>query len=546
MNDRLRSLVEAYCNGTLDGNEFAELERTLREDADARKYFSRYMNLDACLHEAAESAEAPATLWQSPLTPIILPKRVRYRGSLAALPIAIAAGLVAAFLTYRMVPPAGVPVGPDNDAIVEATEAQANGIAILTQLMDAEWFEGAVPPKHGAALSAGKFRLKSGLAQIEFFSGATVILQGECELDLVSAGEAICHRGKLRAQVPPAARGFRLRTPTANLVDLGTEFGVAVEMKDGKSQTALHVFDGEVEVQDHRKGEGRYREGSGALLETAAVHAIQPAPKEFLSIADMQSRSTEQSQRRYERWLGYSTKLKSDPRLIAYYAFEEMRDDSRIVPNEALPRDRNCDGGIVGCRKSAGRWPMKKGLELRQPGDRLRIFLPGEYEALTMACWVKVDTLDRLWNALLLTDGYEPGEIHWQFTHEGKLAYSMRVRPEKQFGNYLYRTPPVWTPAQSGRWMHVAVTFSAATGEVTQYVNGREVSCETAKPEVAVKKVRFGAGEIGNWGLPTNPEASFAIRNLNGQLDEFVILSDALSPDEIRTMFDAGNPYGGT
>ena len=42
------------------------------------------------------------------------------------------------------------------------------------------------------------YHLKSGHAQIEFYSGARVILEGPAEFELISRTEAFCKRGKLR------------------------------------------------------------------------------------------------------------------------------------------------------------------------------------------------------------------------------------------------------------------------------------------------------------------------------------------------------------
>jgi hypothetical protein len=58
-----------------------------------------------------------------------------------------------------------------------------------------------------------------------------------------SASEAKRTHGKLAAAVPRAARGYTIITPTAEVVDLGTEFGVSVD-RSGASE--VHVFDGEV------------------------------------------------------------------------------------------------------------------------------------------------------------------------------------------------------------------------------------------------------------------------------------------------------------
>src|SRR6185436_1902405 len=49
--------------------------------------------------------------------------------------------------------------------------------------------------------------------------------------------------GTLAATVPPKAHGFAVSTPRARVVDLGTEFGVRVNVA---GQTDVHVLQGEV------------------------------------------------------------------------------------------------------------------------------------------------------------------------------------------------------------------------------------------------------------------------------------------------------------
>ena len=57
-----------------------------------------------------------------------------------------------------------------------------------------------------------------------------------------------------------------------------------------------------------------------------------------------------------------------------------------------------------------------------------------------------------------------------------------------------------------------------------------------------VRLVRIGAASIGNWSIPTRPDSEFAIRNLNGSMDEFAIFSAALSHAEIQEMYNNGKP----
>ena len=199
-------------------------------------------------------------------------------------------------------------------------------------------------------------------------------------------------------------------------------------------------------------------------------------------------------------------------------------------------------GAMVGVTRSEGRWPWKGAVEFRRPGDRVRLYLPGEYSSLTLACWVRLDSVDRMWNSLYLTDSYEEGEVHWQITN-GRLAYSMKIREEGLPKQHLYLSPSFWTPELSGRWIHLATVYDAQTTEVIHYLNGTEMSREPAPENAAVPVTRFGAGEIGNWGLSiylTDPE--YVVRSLNGLMDEFAIFGAALSPDEIAAMAEAGNP----
>jgi hypothetical protein len=214
------------------------------------------------------------------------------------------------------------------------------------------------------------------------------------------------------------------------------------------------------------------------------------------------------------------------------------------VRNTAEPGDPLRAGGAVGAAWSQGRWPEKDALEFKRPGDRVRLDLPGTYTALTFACWAKVDGLDRTYNALLLTDGYEVGEPHWQIFEDGRLMFSLTYPDPAAPGkrrNQIYYSPIVFDRANTGRWHHLAVAYDNRRGEVVQYVDGAEVSREVHAFHEPGRSVVFGPCEIGNWGMPLQNHR-FPIRNLNGRIDEFALYSAALSGAEIRAMFEAGRP----
>lgn len=88
--------------------------------------------------------------------------------------------------------------------------------------------------------------LNSGLAVIEYDTGARVVIEGPAMYQVQGANGGDLRHGKLVARVETKnAQGFAVAIPGGRVIDLGTEFGVEVAA-DGTSQVA--VLDGEVEV----------------------------------------------------------------------------------------------------------------------------------------------------------------------------------------------------------------------------------------------------------------------------------------------------------
>ena len=194
-----------------------------------------------------------------------------------------------------------------------------------------------------------------------------------------------------------------------------------------------------------------------------------------------------------------------------------------------------------------GRWPgFKSALEFHRPGSRVRVNIPGEFSAFTFACWVRIDSLDRQYNALFMGDGYETGEPHWQIRNDGSMMLSVMVddtkpnpgAPNDAGFHRVYYSPPMWDLSMSGQWLHLASVFDPTGRTVSHYVNGREISSQEIEDRFLIQTLRIGNAEIGNWGLPFRQDPWFAIRNLNGRMDELAIFRAALSPEEIADLFE--------
>lgn len=412
--------------------------------------------------------------------------------------------------------------------------ATSTAVAMLSRVAAAHWHEPQSELRLGAPLEPGSLRLKSGLAQIVFYNGARVVIEGPAELQLISPSEALCHSGRLTAQVPPQASGFRVRTPQMNVTDLGTAFGLDVK----ESRTELHVFEGRVEFQAGATTRD-LKQGAGAVAERSReVKFITADRTAFASLFDLQAKSSDAAVLRHEEWRAASHRLDEDPSLLLHFDFDASDPTDYRLLNTSKRAGAVPDATIVGCKWIEGRWPGKRALEFGGVSDRVRLSIPGDYESLTLAAWVRVQGLDRRVNSLFMSDGFIPGTLHWLILNDGAPTVTVVAPPRKPV--QIVTGPPVVTLDKFGMWQHVAVVVDGRNGEVVHYFNGRTVS-ET--PLRIKPPFRIGAAELGNW----NPngfkgDESLMIRNFSGAMDEFCLFGRALPADEIRALYSQGKP----
>lgn len=412
----------------------------------------------------------------------------------------------------------------------------SKAVAMLNRVVDVEWRQPGEIPRLGAPLEPGWLRLKSGLAQIVFYSGARLVVEGPADLQLISPGEVACPGGRLVAEVPPAAKGFLVRTPRMNVTDLGTVFGLEVTTK----ATELHVFKGSVELQSSSSAvKQRMLAGEGAIADGAApARLVSASRSHFASLFDLQSKSSEAEVLRHEHWRAASSRLDEDPALLAHFDFEPGDFSDWRLPNSSKRKGAAPAATIVGCQWTEGRWADKRAMEFRGASDRVRLEVPGEHAALTLAAWVRVQGLDRQINSLFMSDGFEAGTVHWCIRRDGVLGLTaIGSEPGR---HQICASPPALTLDQFGLWAHLAVVIDGDSKRVVHYMNGRSVSEHALK---IAPPFRVGAAELGNWNARGFPKSDpFMVRNFSGAMDEFCLFGRALSGDEIRALYSAGKP----
>ena len=413
--------------------------------------------------------------------------------------------------------------------------ATSSAVAMLARAVDARWGGNSTPLRVGSALEPGWLRLEAGLALVVFYSGARVVIEGPTELRLISPTEAVCPAGRLLAEVPRPARGFRLKTAQINLVDRGTAFGIDAT----RDQTEVHVFKGEVELLAGTVAKQSLVEGRAAVMQGSAPPRLMAASRDaFASMFELQTRSLASEAFRYEQWQFANARLNQDPSLVVHLDFENLSDSDWTLRN-ASERNRSVpDATIVGCLRSEGRWREKQALEFQSVNDRVRLAVPGDFQALTLCAWVCVKGLDRQFNSLLMSDGFDPGTIHWLIRNDGVLGITVFGPGSGQY--QILASPPAITLDKLGMWMHLAAVLDGKARQVIHYVNGRPIAREALK---LGPPYRLGPAELGNWNARGGPNpAPSLIRNLSGSLDEFELFSRALGDAEIRELYVKGKP----
>lgn len=517
MNDaRLSFLVNRYLDGQLTREERSEFEEAVRHSATAREQFWQEAKLHALLHEVekggSQIGEAKST---------IRLRRKRVVMTIFAVAASLAMFVMWGVWTWRS--------GSDQTSIEKTTTA----VAVLSRSVDATWSTPEDAHAVGDALQPGWLHLVTGLAHVEFYNGVRVVLEGPSDLHVISGNETHLSQGRLRAEVPPVARGFTVTTPKLRVVDLGTEFGVAVS----GTQEEVHVFQGRVTlktvvgpVHELRAGEAR------AVINDAEPQVIPPVPAAFAKAVDLDRKAVAAQDQRQQMWERAVARWDADASLLVHFDFAKEAIADRTMRNRATHGTAAGNGVIVGCASVEGRWPSRQALEFHTESDRVRVQVPGEHHALTLVAWVRVDALERPFNSLFMTDAFARGAVHWQIRNNGSLHFAISGPPGQSAERYNFDTPGIFTDGRLGRWVQVCMVYDGPKRQMTHYVDGKTAGRFTLADDVAL---RIDHGELGNWN-PVGAKDGTPIRNLTGRMDEFALFSRALGEQEIEDLYRSG------
>ncbi|PQO46971.1 LamG-like jellyroll fold domain-containing protein [Blastopirellula marina] len=554
----LERLLGEYANGEISAEGLDRLAAILKQSPAARKEYIEFFRVHAGLYDLVEEYSQRDSLSETTLAnaQVSRPSEPRLIGVPIAFALLAASLLVAGFVfslrwedDIAEVPSVNFPTTKtsvkevaNSLTLPDATTTQP--IAVISRMVDVVMAPGEAALHIGQSVPPQQVTLQSGLVQFDFLNGVTMVVEGTVELELISQTRCKLLRGQARVYASSQEDGFTLETEDATFIDRGTEFGVRVT--PGK-ESEVHVIDGQVDVTPRATAEATRSVTTGNAVNVSPNHPPQDIgfrPDDFPSINGVAQRLSAQTAERFQQWRKNRQEILEDEDLVVFYDFQSNPDNAQKVVNRV---SSGLDGTIVGCKIAEGRWPGKESLEFKGFHDRVRINIPGEFDAITLSAWIRIDGFDRTFSSIMLTDYFQDGHIHWQFRSSGHIEMGIRPKHEERI---LYLSDPELGFDDLGRWLQLVTVFDPDLGKVFHYLDGRLIMIapiETGReasyraPTETLDKLRIGYAELGNWRRK-DPGEPYSIRSLNGRLDEFSVYSRALNEAEVQRLYEIGKP----
>jgi len=228
---RLHELLSAVVEGTIDESQAGELTRILESDAEARRFYVRYLDMSAAL---AGASHLPAVSGRR-RTPWAAITASRDAASL------LAASLLVVGMGWRVGPDGGGR-GPAEPADRSVEPSVILGyVATIISISDDALLNGR-PVSAGTRLIPGPYEVTAGKVTVQFDGGARVFFEGRPSFTLRSRRAMTVHRGTFVFEGDRFSESIEIVTPHSMFKNIGTRYAAVIDA-DGEE---LHVAEGSV------------------------------------------------------------------------------------------------------------------------------------------------------------------------------------------------------------------------------------------------------------------------------------------------------------
>lgn len=395
----------------------------------------------------------------------------------------------------------------------------------LDAAVDARWSRDLAP---GDQLPSSPTKLLAGTARLLLADNTEVILSAPSEFRstperfTLLSGKAVC----LSLAASPRATAIQAGEASIQRVSDGP-------MELAIQGTALQVLTGSVavRVQDHLQTIS-VGDGPRSLLDPM----VAVAGFEFFRHAEFALLQRAKS----SPWAARRLDLRNDPSLLfcsdLTIGFGSGSLDGRVFSMGVISAAPLVTDDLTAPLATEGRSADDAALSFTRDSQSLRTNLPGGFQALTLAAWVRLYSEDLSRNrhrGLIMADGWnKSGLIHWQLKGNS-FRLSFFERGDNKDRRFTGGSDALW----DGQWHFITsvIDLTGSTPAVGHYVDGERVAWEAIPREQVPVALRLGPCSIGGWR--PYPNADDPDRHLNGALDDLLVFSRALSPREIEKLF---------
>jgi hypothetical protein len=552
----LVDLVRRLFDNALDPLEVDRLEQLVRGRADGRSFYLRTVNLIAGLHlclapedgmktfsVSPQHVEAEPTPTRQPATADALPQeKPRVKPLVLRLPAlfsrsALGATLLVALLIYGAFTVIAWKLRPDN--LPSSHDGNNIAVATIRDTADVKWSPTVAPMADDLSVQQGApLAIETGIVELELKRGATLRIEGPARWSIIDENHAMLESGKALARVPAQAVGFTLDTPSATVVDLGTEFGVDV---DASGRTDVQVLEGAVNV-DYSSSAGesksprrsvRMTAGSAKRFSAQSTNANRVTATEIAPWLD-QSVSLQKSLDEFQN-LPAETKFAAAvlaDRPLGYWRFSDT--DSHRASDASGHGNHGEYVGFVSTN-NAGICPNTRDRSVRFLGKDYAGFVQINDFELPASCTVEIwaRSTTPTWNTYgWLFSSTAPNGLQIS-PQDGSRAWHAHIR------NNLNAAPPVGThqgPSNiADRFHQYVISYDAATDRGAMYCDGVLVR-ETANlfgtsPHREAAQLTFYVGCVD----PRTKQQLWG----EGSVDELAIYGEALNPGAVKRHYEA-------
>ncbi len=502
MNRReLERLTQGMADCTLTAEEISTLEEELLTNPGSRDFYRRSMRVEQLLAESLHLGSPPASgEWMN----AYMRRRQRkamLRSALAAAAVLLVSALVLHHIFLRE---------PDTTIRVAFSPGTS--------------WSGSIG-KDGKIAPGEPVRLEFGVAELNIPGQVRAVIEGPAEMVLRGPGLLELREGSGWFRVDESGRGFRVRTPSVEVVDLGTEFGLVTRPDE---LDVIHVFDGRVRCSARfAMKEERELRADESLRLSPVGRWIEQEPNEAMF-------------------------LKSLPPKLPGIWFSFDGEDP-LKPEGEYPAVKGMEvwthgGGPAQLTEGV----EGKALSLRERSDTVRTNWPGIGGAAprTIACWIRPDGRNSPPFAGIVSWGNPSGS---QLARCNFMIGKSRKSEARVLRFAVGRSTQFSgsTPIVAGEWQHIALVFRGTRnidGDMVElYLNGER---EQLNPEFSqlpkddrvistvIDSLKSQPLQIGCGPFPQSYGGRFF-----GDIDEVRILPRALSAREVKGLM--GNRKAG-